>query len=81
MIHPIVKFGNPVLEKPSETITSFDDDLKKLVAVLIQADRFGTGVALSLRQLRRSPPKNRDRHKPGPRSVRRPGDRFAPRCE
>lgn len=26
------------------------DDLKKLVAVLIQADRFGTGVALSLRQ-------------------------------
>src|SRR5580698_822934 len=26
------------------------DDLKKLVAVLIQADRFGTGVAVSLRQ-------------------------------
>jgi tight adherence protein C len=26
------------------------DDLKKLVAVLIQADRFGTGVAISLRQ-------------------------------
>ena len=26
------------------------DDLKKLVAVLIQADRFGTGVAQSLRQ-------------------------------
>lgn len=25
------------------------DDLKKLVAVLIQADRFGTGVAQSLR--------------------------------
>ena len=49
MIHPIVKFGNPVLEKPSETITCFDDDLKKLVAVLIQADRFGTGVAQSLR--------------------------------
>jgi tight adherence protein C len=25
------------------------DDLKKLVAVLIQADRFGTGIAQSLR--------------------------------
>ena len=31
MIYPIVKFGNPVLEKPAEPVTVFDDQLKKLV--------------------------------------------------
>ena len=30
MIYPIVKFGNSVLEKPSETVTVFDEELEKL---------------------------------------------------
>ena len=33
MIYPIVKFGNPILEKPSETVTVFDEELQKLVDV------------------------------------------------
>ena len=32
MIYPIVKFGNPVLEKKAEIVTVFDDELKKLIA-------------------------------------------------
>ena len=31
MIYPIVKYGNPVLEKPAEPVIKFDDELKKLV--------------------------------------------------
>jgi peptide deformylase len=31
MIYPIVKFGNPVLEKPAAPVTEFGTDLKKLV--------------------------------------------------
>ena len=27
MIYPIVKFGNPVLEKPAEKVTVFDKEL------------------------------------------------------
>jgi len=26
MIYPIVKFGNPVLEKPAEKVTVFDEN-------------------------------------------------------
>jgi peptide deformylase len=31
MIYPIVKFGDPVLERPAEPVTVFDDDLRKLI--------------------------------------------------
>ncbi len=31
MIYPIVKYGNPVLEKPAAPVTVFDEALKKLV--------------------------------------------------
>src|SRR5260370_15501257 len=30
-IYPIVKYGDPVLEKPAATITKFDSDLGQLV--------------------------------------------------
>jgi peptide deformylase len=32
MIYPIVKYGNPVLEKPAAPVTKFDDEIKTLVA-------------------------------------------------
>jgi len=51
MIHPIVKFGNPVLEKPSETITSFDDDLKKLVEDMFESMYAAHGVGLAAPQI------------------------------
>ena len=31
MIYPIVKLGNPVLEKAAAPVTDFDGNLKKLV--------------------------------------------------
>ncbi|HEV8183650.1 MAG TPA: peptide deformylase, partial [Candidatus Angelobacter sp.] len=31
MIYPIVYYGDPVLERPSEPVTEFNDELKKLV--------------------------------------------------
>ncbi len=37
MIYPIVKFGNPVLEKPSEPVTVFDDELKRLVEDMFES--------------------------------------------
>lgn len=51
MIHPIVKFGDPVLEKPSETITSFDDDLKKLVEDMFESMYAAHGVGLAAPQI------------------------------
>jgi len=51
MIHPIVKFGNPVLEKPSETITSFDGDLKKLVEDMFESMYAAHGVGLAAPQI------------------------------
>ena len=47
MIYPIVKFGDPVLEKPTAPITKFDSDLKKLVADMFESmyDAHGVGLA------------------------------------
>ena len=51
MIYPIVKFGNPVLEKPSETVTAFDDDLKKLVEDMFESMYAAHGVGLAAPQI------------------------------
>jgi peptide deformylase len=51
MIHPIVKFGDAVLEKPSETITTFDDDLKKLVEDMFESMYAAHGVGLAAPQI------------------------------
>jgi len=51
MIYPIVKFGDPVLEKPAETITSFDDELKKLVEDMFQSMYAAKGVGLAAPQI------------------------------
>src|SRR5690242_199271 len=51
MIYPIVKFGNPVLEKPSETVTIFDDDLKKLVEDMFESMYAAKGVGLAAPQI------------------------------
>ena len=47
MIYPIVKFGNPVLEKPAETVTVFDDELQKLLDDMFESmyDAHGVGLA------------------------------------
>jgi len=51
MIYPIVKYGNPVLEKPSATVTVFDDELKKLVDDMFESMYEAHGVGLAAPQI------------------------------
>jgi len=51
MIYPIVKFGNPVLEKPAEPVTVFDDELKKLVDDMFESMYEAHGVGLAAPQI------------------------------
>jgi peptide deformylase len=51
MIYPIVKFGNPVLEKPAETVSAFDDELKKLVEDMFESMYEARGVGLAAPQI------------------------------
>ena len=51
MIYPIVRFGNPVLEKPAEPVTVFDDDLKHLVKDMFESMYAAHGVGLAAPQI------------------------------
>ena len=51
MIYPIVKFGNPVLEKPAEPVTDFDAHLKKLVDDMFESMYAAHGVGLAAPQI------------------------------
>ena len=51
MIYPIVKFGNPVLEKPAEKVTVFDDELQKLVDDMFESMYAAKGVGLAAPQI------------------------------
>src|SRR5664279_5290541 len=51
MIYPIVKFGDPVLEKPSVAITKFDDALRKLADDMFESMYAAHGVGLAAPQI------------------------------
>src|SRR5215831_18286394 len=51
MIYPIVKFGDPVLETPAQTVTEFDDELKKLVEDMFESMYAAHGVGLAAPQI------------------------------
>jgi peptide deformylase len=51
MIYPIVKFGNPVLDTPAAEVTSFDDDLKKLIGDMFESMYAARGVGLAAPQI------------------------------
>jgi len=51
MIHPIVKFGDPVLEKPAAPVTGFDGDLKKLIEDMFESMYGAHGVGLAAPQI------------------------------
>jgi peptide deformylase len=51
MIHPIVKFGNPVLEKPAAKVTVFDEELKKLIEDMFESMYAAHGVGLAAPQI------------------------------
>jgi len=51
MIYPIVKYGNTVLEKPAEPVTTFDEDLAKLVDDMFESMYAAHGVGLAAPQI------------------------------
>ncbi len=51
MIYPIVKFGNPVLEKPADKVTVFDDELQKLLDDMFESMYEAHGVGLAAPQI------------------------------
>jgi peptide deformylase len=46
-----VKFGNPVLERPSETVKDFDGELKRLVEDMFESMYAAHGVGLAAPQI------------------------------
>jgi peptide deformylase len=51
MIYPIVKYGAPVLDKPSVPVTVFDDELKKLIDDMFESMYAAHGVGLAAPQI------------------------------
>lgn len=51
MIYPIVKFGNPVLEKQAAPVTVFDEELQKLVDDMFESMYAAHGVGLAAPQI------------------------------
>lgn len=51
MIYPIVKFGDPVLEKPAAAITTFDDELRQLADDMFESMYAAHGVGLAAPQI------------------------------
>lgn len=51
MIHPIVKYADPVLEKPAKAVEKFDDELQKLVADMFESMYAAQGVGLAAPQV------------------------------
>ena len=51
MIYPIVKYGDPVLEKPAARVTAFDEKLKKLIEDMFESMYAAHGVGLAAPQI------------------------------
>lgn len=51
MIHPIVKYGDPVLETSTKPVEKFDEDLQKLVTDMFESMYAASGVGLAAPQI------------------------------
>jgi peptide deformylase len=51
MIRPIVKYGNPVLEKPTPLVEKFDEELKQLTEDMFESMYAARGVGLAAPQI------------------------------
>lgn len=51
MIYPIVKFPDPILQRPASPVTEFDDDLRKLVADMFESMYKAQGIGLAAPQI------------------------------
>jgi len=50
-VQEIIKYPNRILRQKTETVTSFDDDLKKLVAEMVETMYAAPGVGLAANQI------------------------------
>jgi peptide deformylase len=51
MIHPIVKYGDPVLETPAKRVEAFDAEFQQLVADMFESMYAANGVGLAAPQI------------------------------
>jgi peptide deformylase len=51
MIHPIVKYGDPILETPTKRIEKFDEELQALVDDMFESMYAAQGVGLAAPQI------------------------------
>ena len=51
MIHPIVKYGDPVLETPTKPVAKFDDEFRSLIADMFESMYAAQGVGLAAPQI------------------------------
>lgn len=51
MIYPIVKYGDPILEKPAAPILAFNDDLRQLADDMFESMYAAHGVGLAAPQI------------------------------
>jgi len=54
MIHPIIKYGDAVLERPTPAVTVFDDELRQLTDDMFESMYAARGVGLAATQIGRS---------------------------
>src|SRR5580698_11333498 len=51
MIHPIVKYGDPILETPTKPVEKFDEDFQGLIADMFESMYAAQGVGLAAPQV------------------------------
>ena len=51
MVYPIVKFPDPILQRPAEPVTVFDEDLKQLVDDMFESMYIAHGIGLAAPQI------------------------------
>jgi peptide deformylase len=51
MIYPIVKFPDPILQRPAQPVTAFDEDLRKLVDDMFESMYAAHGIGLAAPQI------------------------------
>ena len=51
MVYPIVKFPDPVLQRPSEPVTAIDDELRRLVDDMFESMYVAHGIGLAAPQI------------------------------
>ena len=47
MVYPIVKFPDPILQRPAEPVTAFDDELRRLVDDMFESMYVAHGIGLA----------------------------------